>query len=160
MPFSYHSNRIDNTFFNRQRLVYKSLIRLYLRNRKSPPWFIQTRSVARMQLSNELKFVEISLVISEQKKSADRKSGTCRLGHLYSYISGTGSGRHIYLHLICGHIVAFKRALICRNRFSHLWENCARRKNWDLSVTSLIRLYLRNRKCSLYFIYTWSVAIL
>ena len=112
------------------------------------------------------------------------------------------------LNLICGHIVAFERAQVCTNRFSHLRENCADklsvkliekteicrlrylfgyilgtgsfrhdpfkldlwpecsfqtnsslsncadRKEWDLSITSLVRSYLRNQKCLPYFIYT------
>ena len=60
-------------------------------------------------------------------------------------------------HMICGHIAAFKRALICWKRFSRLWENCADGKEWHLSVTSLLWLYLWNRKGPPYLIYTWSV---
>ena len=78
--------------------MYKPLIRLYLRNRKSPLWSIQTRSVAKMQLSNELKFVEIGSTISEKIVRIE-KTEICRLRHLYGYISGIGSVCHISFKL-------------------------------------------------------------
>ena len=49
------------------------------------------------------------------------------------------------LNLIRGHIVAFIRALSCRNRFSHLRENCANRLS--VKLTEKTEIY---RLCHLY----------
>ena len=54
------------------------------------------------------------------------------ISQFFDYIFGTGSRRHDLFHLICGHIMALKRAQDCPNRLSNL-----RRKDVSLLEVGL-----------------------